>query len=97
MTQKKTDAEIVADLRQTVESCRSHYVGDWETTSLHIAAGELDRIVRIAEQGLKYRPGVVDDEWDRIIREAYADNETDADPYWDLSFAPIVRVLNLTS
>ena len=48
----KSDAQLVAAWRQTVESCRAHYVGDWQQTSLHIPARDMLQLVEMAEKWL---------------------------------------------
>lgn len=72
MTKQQTDAQIVAQYRQTIESCRAHYVGDWEATSIHIPAGDLDRIVALAALGLKFQAGR-----DGMILKSFGMGESD--------------------
>lgn len=57
MNDTRTDAELVAQWRQSVESCRAHYVGDWAETSLHIPAGELLRLCELVRELLALKQG----------------------------------------
>lgn len=83
---QKTDAQIVAGLRQTIESCRAHYVGDWEMTSLHCAAVDLLLLVELAELALRMRLVTVEDERSYLVLRDERGNQwpvpwpTDTDP-----------------
>jgi hypothetical protein len=90
MNEHKTDAELVAKYRFQVIDCDKPGLSDWRDTSLHIPAGDLDRLVKLAEQGLKYRPEVVDDKWDALIRAAYreADEHPENAPQWPTDTDP---------
>lgn len=86
MNDTRTDAELVAQWRQSVESCRAHYVGDWAETSLHIPAGVMDRIVKLAELALRMRLATVEDERSYLVLRDERGNQwpvpwpTDTDP-----------------
>jgi hypothetical protein len=83
---EKTDAELVAAWRQTLESCKAHYLYNWLETSLHISAGDLSIILTLAELALRMKLVTVEDERSYLVVRDERDNQwplpwpTDTDP-----------------